>query len=241
MGRRGGGLTQKRCLSSPPLPLLLSPAVVICPRHLPPAICCLLLWHNLPPNLVPCRSPHPPLLWHCLPPHHLTRYIVHRPPSAQQYRRHSHCCHPLLTPTALIAPSTSYCLLLSHCPPASAIAAATFSLLRPVSSRPSIARSRHAISKSVRQHCPCHCCHDVPMQSLQDADVDINIGVDCIFLASPTLGKSGLPFPFLHCSRRSPPPLPLLLSSPRSLSLLLPPLPLRSQCHQVSCRFATYR
>jgi hypothetical protein len=112
----------------------LSPAVVIRRRHPPPVIRRLLSWHNFPPNLGPCCIPHPPLSWHCPPPYHLTRYIVRRPPSAQRYRRHSHSCDPLLTPATLIAPSTSYCLLLSRCPPAAAIVTATFSLLRPVSS-----------------------------------------------------------------------------------------------------------
>lgn len=134
-GPTGRWADAKEMPKPPPLPLLLSPAIVIRRRHPPLVIPRLLSWHNLPPNLVPCRSPHPPLSWHCPPPRHLTHYIIRRPPSAQRYRRHSHRCNPLLTPTTLIAPSTSYCLLLSRCPLAAAIVAATFSSLRPVLSR----------------------------------------------------------------------------------------------------------
>ena len=76
---------------------------------------------------------------------------------------------------------------------------------------------RHAFRRPLSSCCltastttspPPHCC-DITMQSSQDADVDVDIGVTAI--ASPTLSGAALPHPFPRCSRRLPPPLLLLL------------------------------
>ena len=51
------------------------------------------------------------------------------------------------------------------------------------------------------------------MQSSRDNDVDIDFGIDCVCLASSTLGRAALPRLFPRCSQRLPPPLFLLSSS----------------------------
>ena len=73
-------------------------------------------------------------------------------------------------------------------------------------------RSCDPIPQSAKQHRPCHCRCNVPMQSLRDADVNISvsvgIGVNCVCLAFlSTLGGAVLLCPISSCSQRSPPPL----------------------------------
>ena len=187
--------------SSPPRPCLifcrlLSSSTVRRPpsavRHSPPVICCQLSSRNSPPNQVDCRCRHRPLSLHHSPPRRLTHRIVCRPPSARQHRHRCHRCNPLPTPTALVALSTLSARR-RHCCRNPLLALTAFVT-------PFAARSRRAIPPSAQQHCPRHCHRDFLMQKLQDADVDVNVGVNCVALRC--------------CSQRSPPPLLSLSSSP---------------------------
>ena len=91
---------------------------------------------------------------------------------------------------------------------------------------PSTARSCCTVPPLAQQRCPhrCHC--DVPMQKLGDADVDVNVGVDCVCLASSTVGGAALSHPFPCCFQRLLPPLLLL-----SLSLCCS----HHCCHPYNC------
>ena len=112
----------------PTLPILLSPAFVVC--RLSYAAC---FRHDL---VACCLCHHPHLSNRLQSPSDdvassavsiWSYFVVHRQPSAQQHCRRHHRCNPLL--------SATHRSLSSHCPPAADSVTATPSLLQPLSLR----------------------------------------------------------------------------------------------------------
>ena len=173
-------------------PLLLSPAVVVRRLSSAACFCCnihcpiLLLAILSPPALVALSTA---LLSNLAP------FATSRP------RNNIAAAIIALTPCHLLLIARS-CHIVRPLPPV---------LLGPP---PCSNCSCDAIQPPAQQHCP-HCCHrDVPMQSSQDADVDINIGIDCICLVLSTLGRAVLPNPWSSGATTTVPTLfPMLAST----------------------------
>ena len=135
---------------------------------------------SLPAHVASFTTPPSDLSHRPLPAIHTT---ISLPPSSLQPPPHldRSCCAVCISLPAPITLSARchHC----HCNP----------LLAPTALvAPSTTCSCRAVPPPVRQHHPHLCCHDIPMQKSQDTDVDVNIGVDCICLASLTIDGAGL-------------------------------------------------